>query len=87
VRINVYAEELSTETEWVTKVVDGKKFFAVRLFLKSAKELHHTINDDDRTAITFWVPWRQGTNHHQELIAVFDALAECAARLRDFDAT
>lgn len=34
-RLDIYAEELTKETEIVTKEVDGRKFYAVRLFLKS----------------------------------------------------
>lgn len=68
-RINVYAEELTYETELVTKeVVDDefgeRTFYGVRMFLKSPEELHHSEEDDDRSAITFWVKWtkKDGTN-------------------------
>lgn len=61
-RINVYAEELTTETELVTKVVTDEEFgertfYGIRMFLKSPTELHHSAEDDDRSAITFWVKW------------------------------
>ena len=36
-RINVYAEELTSECEIVKKVVDSRQFYAVELFLKSPK--------------------------------------------------
>jgi len=66
-RINVYAEELTSEVEIVTrKIEDGREFFAVRLYLKSPKELPLTSTDDNRSAITFWVPWykdRSGNFH------------------------
>jgi hypothetical protein len=84
-RINVYAEELTTETSVVNKIVDGKKFFAVRLFLKSAKELHHTPADDDRSAITFWVPYRKGKNQHKELQSVFQSLSAEALVCENLD--
>lgn len=80
-RINVYAEELTQETEIVTKVVDNRTFYAVRLFLKSPKELHHSKNDDDRSAITFWVPWYDNENHPHDLNNVMFALHNASASL------
>jgi hypothetical protein len=55
-RINVYDEELTREAILVEKFVPetGKTYYGARIFLKSAPELHHTENDDDRSAITFW---------------------------------
>jgi hypothetical protein len=58
-RINVYAEELTTETQLVSKTVNDdefgeRTFYGVRMFLKSPEELHHSDEDDDRSAITFW---------------------------------
>lgn len=81
-RINVYAEELTSEVEIVgKKIEDGREFYAVRLFLKSPKELHHTPTDDDRSAITFWVPWYSGGNHPHDLNNVFVALHTASAML------
>lgn len=81
-RINVYAEELTQEVEIVRKKIDdGREFLAVRLFLKSAKELHYTEKDDDRSAITFWVPWYRGSNHPVDLNNVFCALHNSSASL------
>lgn len=61
-RINVYAEELTAETELVTKTVTDdeygiRTFYGVRMFLESSSKLHHSAEDDDRSAITFWVKW------------------------------
>lgn len=53
-RINIYAEELTDEVEEVTKVVGDRTFYGIRVYLKSAPELHDTDDDDDRSAITFW---------------------------------
>lgn len=69
-RINVYAEELTRDVEVITKQVDDRTFYAVRLYLRSAQELHNSPEDDDRSAITFWMPWREGENHPDELIDV-----------------
>lgn len=61
-RLNVYAEELTDEVDVVTKVVEDEEFgrrvfYGVRLYLKSPPELHHSTEDDDRSAITLWVKW------------------------------
>lgn len=61
-RINVYSQELITQgpakaVERVEQVADtGVTYSAVRLFLISPEQLHHTDEDDDRSAITFWLP-------------------------------
>lgn len=67
-RINVYAEELTDETELVTKTVNDslygrRTFFGVRVYLKSPPELHADPEDNDRSAITFWVPWTKKGGH------------------------
>jgi hypothetical protein len=56
-RINIYEEELTDEIEIVeTWPGSGDRtFYGVRIFLKSHPDLHHTSEDDDRSAITFWV--------------------------------
>jgi hypothetical protein len=77
-RINVYAEELTRDVEIITKIVDDRKFYAVRLYLHSANELHHSEKDDDRSAITFWVPWYDGKNHHDDFIAMMNDLLKAA---------
>lgn len=67
-RINVYAEELSSETELVTKEVTDEKFgtrtfYGIRTYLESPDVLHSDPEDDDRSAITFWVPWTRAHGH------------------------
>jgi len=56
-RINVYEEELTDDVEVVQTVADntGITYFGVRMYLKSAPELHNTELDDDRSAVTIWV--------------------------------
>ena len=63
-RINVYGEELTDECAVVSKVVTDNQFgtrtfYGVRVFLKSPDVLHDEAEDDNRSAITFWVPWSQ----------------------------
>ena len=57
-RINIYSQELTQETELVSKTAHdtGITYYGIRLFLRSPKELHHRADDDDRSAITFWIP-------------------------------
>jgi len=33
-----------------------RSFYGIRMYLKSPEELHSGPEDDDRSAITFWVP-------------------------------
>ena len=79
-RINVYAEELTKETQVVSKVVSegpnkGRTFYGVRMFLASPDVLHADPNDDDRSAITFWVPWTKERGHDFEHVSmVLDGL-------------
>lgn len=73
-RINVYAEELTEETELVTKTVTDEKFgertfYGVRFYLKSPPELHDDPEDDDRSAITIWVPWTRAGGHNFEPVS------------------
>lgn len=55
-RVNVYHEELTGEATVVSTVAEntGIIYYGCRVYLASADALHHTEQDDDRTAITFW---------------------------------
>jgi hypothetical protein len=56
VRINIYHEELGDEAKIVwTEPRPGVRYCGLRVFQKSAPELHHRTDDDDRSAVTFWV--------------------------------
>jgi hypothetical protein len=79
VRINVYSQELTSEVMLVTKTGtddEGKTvtFTGVRLMLASPDALHHAPEDDDRSAITLWLP--RSYHRKQELA---DALYEMAS--------
>jgi hypothetical protein len=58
VRINVYSQELTKEIALVNKLADdtGIRYYGVRMYLASPDVLHDTPQDDDRSAITFWIP-------------------------------
>ena len=56
-RVNVYSQELTNEVELIRQESNtGVTYSAVRLFLHSSDKLHHPPEDDDRSAITFWLP-------------------------------
>lgn len=81
-RINVYAEELTNEVEIVTKTVTDetfgeRTFYGVRFYLASPDVLHHDPEDDDRSAITLWVPWTRRTGHRPaELVELLYAMGD-----------
>jgi hypothetical protein len=51
-RVNAYAEEITGEVD----IIHKGPFAGIRFYLKSADSLHSTHLDDDRSAITFWIP-------------------------------
>lgn len=58
-RINVYSQELTREVTLVSTVAKdtGRVYHGVRIYLASPDVLHHRPDDDDRSAITFWLPY------------------------------
>lgn len=56
-RINVYSQELTDEVNLVSKESNtGVTYHAVQLMLHSSPMLHHPPQDDDRSAVTIWLP-------------------------------
>lgn len=56
-RVNIYSQEVTDEVHIIERESNtGKTYKAIRFMLHSAKELHHTEDDDDRSAVTFWLP-------------------------------
>ena len=46
-----------TVVEGLEKISNtGKRYSAVRIYFHSTPMLHNDENDDDRSAITFWLP-------------------------------
>ena len=72
-RINVYSQELTSEVERVKKEVGANIFEGARIYLRSPTELHHTPDDDDRSAITFWLP--MSPTRRSEMAKAFIKLA------------
>jgi hypothetical protein len=60
VRINVYSQELTSEVLSISKQSNtGIVYKAVQFVLHSSPMLHHPPADDDRSAVTFWLPQSQ----------------------------
>lgn len=79
-RINIYSQELTKEVELVSKPSvgpDGEEriYYGVRMYLASPDILHHTPEDDDRSAITFWIP-QNNTFSPDDLASVFAEMAD-----------
>jgi len=74
-RIQVYAEEMTGEVDRVNK----NGYEGVRFYLQSGPSLHHTALDDDRSAVTFWIPH---TKH--EAIALEAALGRGRKLVTDY---
>lgn len=65
-RINVYSQELITDDDgaqggaiWEIETKEsntGIRYSVVRMFLHSSDRLHLPPEDDDRSAIAFWLP-------------------------------
>lgn len=74
-RINVCSQELTKEVALVNKADErGNVYFGVRIFFDSSPRLHQTADDDDRSAITYWLP-NDGSFKPQDLADVFGKAA------------
>lgn len=74
-RINVYSQELTSEVVLVEKDSNtGVTYHAAQLVLHSSPRLHHPPMDDDRSAVTFWLPKSQ--ERREEMARAFDRIAE-----------
>jgi hypothetical protein len=76
VRINIYSQELTKEVSVVSKRTadTGIVYHGVRMYLASPDVLHHGADDDDRSAITFWIPNAERFTR-EDLAIVFDQMA------------
>lgn len=73
-RINVYSQELTSEVIWIDKESNtGVTYHAAQLVLHSSPMLHHPPEDDDRSAVTFWLPKSQG--RREEMAQAFERIA------------
>lgn len=73
-RINVYSQELTPEVIHVEKKSNtGLVYHAAQLVLHSSERLHHPPADDDRSAVTFWLP--KSAHRREEIAKAFDQIA------------
>lgn len=73
-RINVYSQELTDEVITVEKTSNtGVTYHAAQLVLHSSERLHHPPMDDDRSAVTFWLPKSQ--ERREEMARAFERIA------------
>lgn len=78
-RVNVYSQEITAETCSVEKRSNtGVTYSAVMLMLHSSDRLHHPPLDDDRSAVTFWLP--KSPERRESIAKAFEDLAR---RVRD----
>lgn len=74
-RINVYSQELTSEVKALFKESNtGVIYHAVQLMLHSSPKLHHPPADDDRSAVTFWLPKSQ--HRREEMARAFEEMAK-----------
>ena len=73
-RINVYSQELTDEVNVIEKESNtGLIYSAVQLMLHSSPLLHHPPKDDDRSAVTFWLP--KSKARRERLADAFEKMA------------
>jgi len=73
-RINVYSQELTPEVLEVRKESNtGIVYSAAQLVLHSSPMLHHPPADDDRSAVTFWLP--KSPTRREEIAQAFERIA------------
>ena len=74
-RINVYSQELTSEVILVAKESNTEvTYHAAQLILHSTERLHHPPQDDDRSAVTFWMPKSQ--ERREEMAKAFEEIAK-----------
>jgi len=73
-RINVYSQELTPQVTMMDKKSNtGMVYRGVSLVLHSSPMLHHPPKDDDRSAVTFWLP--SSADRCEEMARAFELIA------------
>lgn len=74
-RINVYSQELTEEVLLIEKGSNtGIVYHAAQLVLHSSPMLHHPPQDDDRSAVTFWLP--KSAERREAMAQAFERIAD-----------
>lgn len=80
-RINVYSQELTSEVKTIEKESNtGLVYSAVQLMLHSSSMLHHPPADDDRSAVTFWLP--KSRERREEFATALEKMADAVRSAR-----
>ncbi len=80
-RINVYSQELTDEVLVIEKQSNtGLTYSAVQLILHSSNKLHHPPEDDDRSAVTFWLP--KSRDRREQFARALEQMASSVRRAR-----
>lgn len=78
-RVHVYSQELTDEVNLIEKKADtGIPYHGVQFVLHSSDRLHNEPGDDDRSAVTFWLP--RSPDRREAMAKAFD---RAAAMFRD----
>ena len=73
-RINVYSQELTDEVLLIEKESNtGLVYSAVQIILHSTENLHPPPQDDDRSAVTFWLP--KSAERRKQFAAALERMA------------
>lgn len=73
-RINIYSQELTDEVVTIEKLAEtGITYTAIKFMMHSSPNLHYTTNDDDRSAVTFWLP--KSKSRREALARAFEEAA------------
>ena len=74
-RVNLYSQELTDEVLHVQKDSNtGVVYHAAQMILHSSDKLHHPPADDDRSAVTFWLP--KSRERREAMAKAFEKVAE-----------
>jgi hypothetical protein len=80
-RVNIYSQELILDLTndgepelGIAQSNTGVGYSFVRLPLHSSPRLHHPPMDDDRSAVTFWLP--RSIDKREALASVFETMAQ-----------
>lgn len=73
-RVNVYSQEITSEVTRLEKGSNtGITYSAVQFIMHSSPMLHHPPADDDRSAVTFWLP--RSADRREALADAFERAA------------
>lgn len=74
-RVNIYSQELTSEVAIIEKESNtGIIYHAAQIILHSSPMLHSPPEDDDRSAVTFWLP--KSKHRREEMALAFERIAE-----------